>query len=493
MRNLVVCIIVVCGLCASGRATAQSDAGVRVRGAAFDSLHDKPLVDAFVAIVGGGRTTTTDSRGRFQFDSVPRGSYLITLQHTTLDSLGFPGLAKRVAVSDDNSDVLLAIPSFATLWRNACGESPAPRDSGFVYGTVRDAATNRPVSRAKISVTWYDSIVTRRDADRRSTDLEELDAERRRPNKKREAFPSLPTRAAQLQPVRATEDFFRHDWFLRARSLNDGAYAVCGIPLTSHGIRVHASTDSAASDSIELHMETRVRRRDLRIGAGSASSVAGSGTVAGQLTDKSGAPFPYARVLVAGAAESRADETGHFIIRDVLPGTRRVDVLFIGMAPTHAAADVVSGDTVIVDIRVDRVPALPGMNVRASALGRVIAAEFNARRAIGTGFLVDSIFIARYGSVANVLREAPSLYIRQQGSNLSASVSNGRGGSCTPVVWLDGVEAGYGNLMDLATSEVAGIEVYTQPLTLPAAFVEKGVGYKCGAILVWTKYLFRNR
>src|SRR5215218_8489198 len=72
-----------------GLALAQPSAGQRgtvpVRGVVFDSLRGTPLGNAFVTITGNSRVITTDSRGRFSFDSVLPGAYVFTAQHAVLD------------------------------------------------------------------------------------------------------------------------------------------------------------------------------------------------------------------------------------------------------------------------------------------------------------------------------------------------------------------------------------------------------------------------
>ena len=57
-------------------------------------------------------------------------------------------------MTDDPKEVRLSIPSFATLWRTACGGRPPPRDSGLVFGTIRDVATGKPVGEAFVDLTW---------------------------------------------------------------------------------------------------------------------------------------------------------------------------------------------------------------------------------------------------------------------------------------------------------------------------------------------------
>ncbi|MES2176585.1 MAG: carboxypeptidase regulatory-like domain-containing protein [Gemmatimonadota bacterium] len=468
MRRALSLVAVV--LAVGGEVVAQTPNVIpRIRGLAFDSLRGQPLANAFVAIAGGPWSTTSDARGRFELEMVPGGAQSIILQHATLDTLGFSGLTTRVLLTD-GAEVRVGTPSFATLWRRACGDRPAPTDSGFVYGTVYDAAGSKPIAGAGISLVWYDSL-GRRDPKVRLT--------------------SDNPRLASESTIRSAYEL--SNWRLRSRSDANGTYVVCGVPVRGLGILVNAQRDSSSTtDSIDVVMDVRVQRRDLLIPSRTGSGSVATGIVVGHLTNHAGAPLPNARVIVAGVSD-RSDESGRFILREVAAGTRRVEVLTLGMRPVYASIDVIAGDTATLSLVVSRAQILAGMDVTAMPFGKVMKVEFESRRKLALGYVADSAEISRYRSITNVLRDVPSLQLMQRGGSLTASVSNDRGGQCTPIVWLDGVEAGYGNLLDLAPSEVAGLEVYTRPLNVPTQYREKGVGTKCGAIIVWTKYVFKYR
>src|SRR5690349_11117142 len=147
-RRMHVVALTLTAAIADAGSAQQGAARVRVHGVAYDSLRGAPLAAAVVTIVGGTGSTRTDALGRFQFDSISPGVHTFAAQHDLLDSLGFTGISARAVVTDGRDEVRIAVPSFATLWRVACGDARPPRDSGFIYGTVRDVVTQAPVPNA---------------------------------------------------------------------------------------------------------------------------------------------------------------------------------------------------------------------------------------------------------------------------------------------------------------------------------------------------------
>ena len=116
LRRLVIAML--CGLGAAPDVVAQLSAGnARVRGIAYDSLRPGPLENAIITIAGTALRATTDTAGRFQIENVPRGTHTFVAQHPALDSIGFTGISTRATIAADADGVVIAIPSFATLWR----------------------------------------------------------------------------------------------------------------------------------------------------------------------------------------------------------------------------------------------------------------------------------------------------------------------------------------------------------------------------------------
>lgn len=345
----------------AARVGAQSASPLSVNGVAYDSLRGAPLGGAFVMVAGTSRSATSDSSGRFRIDSLAPGTYTFVLQHEALDSIGFTEWMVKSTIANPRDTVRVFVPSFQRLWAAACGSGRAPADSALVFGTIRAAGQSRPVAGARVSVSWT-----------------ELTGDQK-------------TGIAQ------------HRVGGEVMSDSTGAYTICGVP-ANLGIRVIASTDSAATDVIDLYPRARVQRRDLTLGAASGRD---RGTVAGRLRDISGGPVSGARVSTPGAPEVRSGADGRFVIRRVPVGTRQVDVFAIGTQPVSAVVDVVANDTATVDFELVKVAALDTMRVRASTVRQFRVREIDERKKMGFGDFMDSLKIEKHADFRSAVSELP--------------------------------------------------------------------------------------
>lgn len=438
-----------CALVFSHAATAQPRAAsVQIHGLVYDNLRKRPLSGAIVSLSGSDRQTTTDSRGRFRFDSVAPGDYTFAAHHATLDSLGFPGLTARTTVTDGAAEVRMAIPTFETLWRVACGRRSMPDDSAFVYGTIRDAVHLRPVANAKVRLTWM------------QTDLR--------------------SRSRALQ----------RRWALDTQTDSTGSYSACGVA-ADEWLTVSAATDSSASGDISLApTNLRLHRRDLLVGPTPAGAV--RGTISGIVVDGAGMPVQQARISLDSLTDARTEMDGRFVLHAPV-GTRQIQVAAIGELPAVAVVDVTSRDTAWISVQLSRAASLNGVKVVATSPGRILAMEYEARKRSGAGYVMDSTSIVKHRTLATAIGTIPSTTVRELTAQLEITMPREKGGRCRPTVWIDGVLAEYGHLVDLQPNEVAAFEVYPRPLTVPPRFTQAGQIPDCGAILVWTKYGFRNR
>ena len=426
-------------------APARAQRTVVVRGVAYDSVRGGPLPGAVISMAGDARTVRADGRGRFELDSVRPGPHTFSAQHAALDSLGFSGVTVRTTVSDGRDEIRIAGPSFATLWRSVCGTNRIPKDSGFVYGTVRDAATQRPAPNATVDLTWLDLRV---DGGRRISQ--------------------------------------RH---YRARTQSDttGNYYICGVPRET-GTRIRAATDSATSGLIDLASGSlRVQRRDLALGAVGDSGATQTGIVAGFVADSSGRPVVDARVIADGVAELRSGPDGRFIVRGVPVGTRQVEILAIGMTPVVTAVDVTPVDTASVLAQMRRVTLLDVVRVTASPQVRRLVRDLDERRSSGMGYVRDSSEIANHGTLSSVLFEFPTVQVSRKNvaGDFVVTLPGTGAARCLANVVIDGQKSDFDQLNFLRPADIAVMEVYPRRMSLPMQFMRFD---DCGAIIVWTKW-----
>jgi len=435
------------GLVCVAQTVAAQAAPVALRGVAYDSLRSAPLADAAITLVGGGtpRLATTDSRGRFRFDSVAPGPYTLHMLHAVLDSIGFSGIQTRVAITDGSAEARLAIPSFATIWKATCGDRPAPRDSAIVFGSVRFATDRSPATDATVLLTWLD--------------LEKFGRRTVQPRR-------------FLQETKATPS---------------GTYGICGVP-EEFGLRLIAGNDTAASGVVDVLLGgLRVRRVDVLIA--SVTDTVTRGAVTGFITDSAGNPFPNARVRVDGAPEARTADDGRFRVASAPLGTRRLEVNAIGVAPVETTVDVVATDTLVFLAQLKRVTILDVIRVTASRQYRAFVADLEDRRKAGIGYFRDSTEVGGWGTLMGVFNGFPSTEVRQMGrgaiGEMVVLLPGKLGGRCVATVWIDNRPTDYSELSMLRPEDFAVVEVYPRAILVPLKF--QRVNSDCGVVVVWTK------
>ena len=215
---------------AASSATAQ----IPLRGLAYDSLHGRPLSGAFIGIAGMNVTAVSDSAGRFVLPSVPRGTHQVVMQHDVLDAIGLSAAGARAVVNNERDSIIVAVPSFETLWRAACGrDAPAGADSGFVFGTVLRGG--QPTPGATVAVSWLDLSIDSTKAVRQKQKIMEVDAD------------------------------------------SSGNFSLCGVPTTTGlSLRANSGTTYGVWTDVPPLDKERIARRDLTIITLSRMQFAGS-------------------------------------------------------------------------------------------------------------------------------------------------------------------------------------------------------------------------
>lgn len=428
---------------------------VSVVGLAYDSLHNVPLANAFVMIAELSRSTQSDDKGRFVFDSVPAGTYNFAMQHAVFDSLGLSGAQSRVVVTDGKGAVTLAVPSFASLWTAACGAIPVPaNDSGLVYGTIQNAKTKSPLPEAWIELSWFDLV-------------------------------NLGTKEESSITQRR--------WKSETQSDANGGYAVCGVPLSTQ-LRIRASYLANATGTIDIPSSPdRVRRRNLTVSGTITADSSGRGAVLGVVTNQDGRGVADVRVILDDAREARTDRDGRFLISNVPTGTRQMDMAAIGMTPVSQTVDVFNRDTAFVSASLRTVSNLEAINVLANATVRRKARLLEERRKQGFGSFADSTTIGKRGTLSASFSMMPGVTVenvRSNGRLFNLYLPSTGMGPCLAMLMVDGIQQFDHEILGaLAPSEIAAIEVYQHRLTVPTDLMRTDA--KCGLIAVWTKRALR--
>ncbi|MEQ1692724.1 MAG: carboxypeptidase regulatory-like domain-containing protein [Gemmatimonas sp.] len=444
----------VCVIALTQSAAAQS-ARVTVSGLAYDSLRGAPLANAFVMIEGRSRSTSSDAKGRFSFDTLSPGTYTFAMQHAVFDSLGLSGATTRAVVTDGKALITLSVPSFATLWRAVCGGVPVPaNDSGLVYGNIRDAKKQRPVAEASVEVSWLDLV-------------------------------NLGTKQAS--------NITQRRWKSEAQADAQGGYALCGVPLHTQ-LRVRANYLMNRTGLIDLAPSSdRVRRQDLMLAGTTPADSLLRGAVGGVVTDVDGKPVPGARVILDDVSEARTDVSGRFTLRDAPTGSRQLDVAAIGMSPLSVVVDVAAGDTAFVAATLRTITHLEALNITASANRRRAAVLFDERRKLGLGSFLDSSTIGRRGTLGAAFTAVKGVTVQSMSANgrrFNIYLPSTGLDPCLAMLLLDGMQQfDHEILGTLSPADIAAIEVYPHRLTVPVELMNKEI--RCGVVAVWTKRAFR--
>ena len=404
--------------------SAQAVGGMTVNGTAFDSLHATALVGATIILSGVNASATSDTHGRFQLNGVAPGVHVATLYHGVLDSIGLPGITTRFVLTAQNEELRVAIPSFETLWRAACGVGMVPRDSGFVFGSVKDAVRGAGLPLATVEMSFIDlafdkatGVVQRRLSGSARTDV-------------------------------------------------SGSYTLCGLP-TDVDVRMVATRDSVSSGTVNLSVNgERIRRRDLFVLLKADSQTMG-GAVIGRVVDAlSRQPASAVRVLIAGADEVRTQGDGRFMLRGVPLGTREIQALSVGSLPITSIVNVTAGDTANVTLSLVKVTTLEKIKVTARSVRQLHIADMERRRELKLGTFLDSTMVAKFATI---------------GTAISATMVT------QPIcaIYIDNVKQVMSSkpLAFMSPLEIAVIEVH-EKWSVPIEYTERT---RCAVILVWTK------
>jgi hypothetical protein len=432
----------------------ESAAVGSVRGQVFDSLAHAWLDGANVRVQGTSLSATTDRRGRFLIDSVPAGRRILVLDHPGLDSAGIGDVPAVVnVVAGSATDAGIGVPSLHTLTTAVCGGSAFPpgRDSGIVYGAVRDAESGDRLVGALVKVSW-------------------LRIER--------------TRAALhvTRPVRG----------VRADSL--GNYYACGLPVSAP-LNVRAGAGAYASGELDLEVgRRRLLRHDLSFSRQEGAELpppseprSGAATIVGQVSDETGRPLESVQANVPEAAgDALTDRSGRFVLTGLPAGSQMLFVRRVGYHYAETPVELRSRDTTRVALTLEMFSLLDTLRVTASPWARAEIGDLQRRllRA-SVGQVRRAEELAGIGAIESAFYTFPSLTVTHVTGGFRLEMRRGAR-ACSPAIWIDGFQQDQ-DILDLyRPSDLVALEVYPPsqvPLRYASAFSS------CGVVLAWTRYL----
>ena len=473
---------------ASSRAQDRAVVAVksaRVSGIVYDSMAMRPLTGALVQLaqvpaagrIAAVRAIATDTLGRFDFDDVISGTYLLGFQHVAVDSLGLHGPLHRIDVRTATAvRATMAVPSMRAIIRTVCGREGGKDSLAVLLGSVRQARADTALPGAFVSLRWGEVSLGRDGSMQRSTPI---------------------------------VDTFANE---------EGWFTACvpgGVPMT---LRATHGTD--LSGNIELGVPAHaVLRRDIYVGASDAETRAADTTAAGVREDRivergrgelrgvvrslDGEPIEGARVaLLSGASEARTNARGEFVLQGLPLGTHTIEARAIGYVPGQVIADIVEFRREPAELVLLDVSAYLLETVRVAAVRRLDAsarAGFERRRRMGSGYFIDESILdtMRATTFKDLVRRIPAIrFVR--GNRLDdtwrehVEFSSGQGEPCVPIIYLDGARLIHDKTdldVIIHPASVRRIEAYLRGVAIPAEFASSQT---CGVLAIWTGPRRRN-
>jgi hypothetical protein len=209
------------------------------------------------------------------------------------------------------------------------------------------------------------------------------------------------------------------------------------------------------------------------------------GTVDGLVADSALAPLLGATVsLMGGDVHVVTGENGRFRIVGLTSGDHVLLVRRLGFDGASVPVHVDPGEMSRITVALDHVVThLSAMDVTAFGATSMKMTEFYKRRAFGQGIFLTRGEIDQTNEInaLDLLRGIPSIIVIRKG--LEDGIVGSTRSGCVLQIVIDGFPVGSGGVP--SPRDIAGIEVYPGPATVPLQF-QNLRGARCGVVLIWT-------
>ena len=210
----------------------------------------------------------------------------------------------------------------------------------------------------------------------------------------------------------------------------------------------------------------------------------------GSVRDPGGVPIEGAIIEIHGVS-ARSDSRGAFRLFTSNVDTVTMGIRRLGYSPVSAllTARNRQWDTVVVEL--DPVPQELAAVKASAAKGRLGMADFEERRARGTGQFYTREDIAKRNTArtSDVIRDARGVRLvrlRTGGYGARFAAFSGSRNGCTPNLWIDGQLVPGAEVDDVLATDIEAIELYENWTSTPNQF-SKGTSVPCGTIVLWTR------
>jgi hypothetical protein len=454
--------------------TARAQRSALIQGTVTDSVHAKPAVGAPVLLTRLSpepaelRSTVTDEKGRFHFDTLVAGRYSIAFATPYLDSLHLTMPEREVNVAEGQTvRIDFATPSGATLRAAACPDLQPGRGNGAVLGQVTDADTDQPLTSARVAVSWTDLSVDSA-LHPVTTPLGAMVAV---DSLGRYHVCGVPTNTWLMLQV---QDGDRAGSVLTTTVDADGGVLVRDLSLSFAAARSLASLDSAAA-AVAHHDTT------------TPPLLTGTATLTGTVHSASGQPLSRAQVRIRDArGVEYTDSLGLFTLSRQPAGSQLLEIRRVGYLLAQVPVELRSGRTGETTVTLTRIVSLDSIRVVAHQSHYT---DFDRRRKEGFGrFLDEKEIESRHPIEASDLfrDRMPGFLVEGEGDSTKVYTTHGRfelssKGTCKVNVVINGVFQHQDvNLVDPAN--IGAVEAYPGPAGAPIQYDRA-----CGVIVIWTK------
>lgn len=433
-----------------------------VRGVATDSIRHQPLSNALVVVEGTPRIGLADASGNFQIDSIPPGSYRLSLSHPVLDTLGMLVMTELMVMRPGETlNVELATPTAARIVSLRCPAAILQlRGPAALMGQVQEPDSLKAAAGAKVQLVYQETLL-----------------------------------GFKGQPIvrEATVD-------------STGNYRICGLPTPITG-KLQVFLNGVSTGQVDVDIDGSLGLRSLSIAATARVStvadtggktrrlLSGNSRLRGRVLSKAGAAIQSARVSVDGASSvAITNEKGEFLLDSLPSGTQTLEVRKIGYAATDKAIEVSARTIASATITLD-VAELAPMKILAGSERVLSDMGYEDRKHRGVGYFIDGDRLSQEAvRFSDAMRTAPGIRVIPVG-NGRLTLTNARDPNGCVTTWVDRVvwrELSPGDLDDFVTpGEIRAVEVYSASTT-PAEFQAPG-STSCATIVVWTNRYVNRR